>query len=102
KARPLLRQDRDFGSGGRGSLLSGGAASRRAPLNRPARDRLSPLEVATLASWEGLFSLDRARCAGGRGVHFSASRLNVLAAVDVDLGAVHVGRRVGAQHVDDL
>src|SRR5204863_2577404 len=26
----------------------------------------------------------------------------VLAAVDVDLGAVHVGRGVGAQHVDDL
>ena len=27
---------------------------------------------------------------------------HVLAAVDVDLGAVHVGRRLGAQHVDDL
>ena len=27
---------------------------------------------------------------------------NVLAAVDVDLGAVHVGAGLGAQHVDDL
>ncbi len=32
----------------------------------------------------------------------STTRLNVLAAVDVDLGAVHVGRRLGAQHIDDL
>ena len=33
----------------------------------------------------------------------SANRvLHVLTAVDVDLGAVHVGRRIGAQHVDDL
>src|SRR4051812_23420251 len=28
--------------------------------------------------------------------------LHVLAAVDVDLGPVHVGRGLGTQHVDDL
>src|SRR6266480_5170108 len=27
---------------------------------------------------------------------------DVLAAVDVDLGAVHIGRRVRAEHIDDL
>src|SRR5580704_18561471 len=31
-----------------------------------------------------------------------AEKLDVLAAVDVDLGAVDVGRRLRAQHVDDL
>jgi hypothetical protein len=30
------------------------------------------------------------------------NRSNVLAAVDVDLGAVHIRARVGAQHVNDL
>ena len=29
-------------------------------------------------------------------------RLDVLAAVDVDLGAVHIRARLGAQHVNDF
>src|SRR3974390_2189904 len=32
----------------------------------------------------------------------SVVSLNVLSAVDMNLGAVHIGRRVGAQDIDDL
>ena len=53
--------------------------------------------ICPTSSSSGRSGCERIDAPSGRAV---AS--NVLAAVDVDLGAVHVRRHLGAQHVDDL